>query len=232
MVANDGAPILPEDRPHIFERFYKADKAHTVGKGSGTGLGLSICQRIIQQHGQTIRLMPTEVGASFEFTLEAGIRPMSLLGSVAVADEKTKVVVWTNARHDYDYMSQKIDAFNTTNTSNIEIVYEVYTDNYKQVAELGFDTGNGPDVFNTGAGVWDLALAGQALPLNDFLTDADLAYFGGNKGIVESVNMFNGKILSLPMSISTPRLVYNKGIFEKAGIEKVQIGRASCRERV
>lgn len=78
VVTNDGAPILPEDRPHIFDRFYKADKAHTVGKGSGTGLGLSICQRIVQQHGQTIRLLPTETGAAFEFTLDAGNRPMPL----------------------------------------------------------------------------------------------------------------------------------------------------------
>ena len=78
MVANDGAPILPEDRPHIFERFYKADKAHTVGKGSGTGLGLSICQRILQQHGQSIRLLPSESGAAFVFTLEAATRMMPL----------------------------------------------------------------------------------------------------------------------------------------------------------
>jgi two-component system, NtrC family, sensor histidine kinase HupT/HoxJ len=49
-----------------------------VGKGAGTGLGLSICQRIIQQHGQTLRLLPTETGAAFEFTLEAGARPMPL----------------------------------------------------------------------------------------------------------------------------------------------------------
>lgn len=77
-VANDGAPILPEDRPYIFERFFKADKAHTVGKGSGTGLGLSICQRILQQHGQTIRLLPGEIGAAFEFTLEAATRAMPL----------------------------------------------------------------------------------------------------------------------------------------------------------
>jgi len=78
VVANDGALILQEDRPHIFERFYKADKAHTVGKGSGTGLGLSICQRIIQEHGQTIRLLPVETGAAFEFTLDVGSRPMPL----------------------------------------------------------------------------------------------------------------------------------------------------------
>lgn len=78
VVANDGPPILPEDRPHIFDRFYKADKAHTVGKGSGTGLGLSISQRIIQQHGQTIELLPSAVGAAFAFTLEAGNKPLSI----------------------------------------------------------------------------------------------------------------------------------------------------------
>lgn len=68
-VINDGAAILPEDQPHVFERFYKSDKAHTIGKDSGTGLGLSICKRIIEMHGQSIRLMPVPKGAGFEFTL-------------------------------------------------------------------------------------------------------------------------------------------------------------------
>ncbi len=68
-VINDGAAILPEDQPHVFERFYKSDKAHTIGKDSGTGLGLSICKRIIEMHGQSIRLMPMPKGAAFEFTL-------------------------------------------------------------------------------------------------------------------------------------------------------------------
>ena len=76
VVANDGPSISPEDRPHIFERFYKADKAHTVGKGSGTGLGLSISQRIIELHGQSISLLPSENGTAFAFTLEAA--PMHL----------------------------------------------------------------------------------------------------------------------------------------------------------
>jgi signal transduction histidine kinase len=69
-LADNGTGILPQDQPHIFERFYKADKAHTAGKG--TGLGLSICRRILEAHGQTIRLLPTERGAAFEFTLEKG----------------------------------------------------------------------------------------------------------------------------------------------------------------
>ncbi len=69
IVHDNGVGITAEDRPHIFERFYTADKAHTSGKG--TGLGLSICQRIIEMHGQRLELMDTgsEDGASFSFTL-------------------------------------------------------------------------------------------------------------------------------------------------------------------
>ena len=69
-ISDNGPGVLPQDQPHIFERFYKADKAHTAGKG--TGLGLSICRRILEAHGQMIRLLPTEKGAAFEFTLQKG----------------------------------------------------------------------------------------------------------------------------------------------------------------
>ena len=69
-VKDTGVGILPQDAPHIFDRFYKADKAHTVGKG--TGLGLAICARIMERHGQKIRLVSGEGGAEFEITLEKG----------------------------------------------------------------------------------------------------------------------------------------------------------------
>ncbi len=72
-VQNDGEPIAPEDRPHLFERFYKADKAHTSGKG--TGLGLSICKQIMDMHGQSIEVLPLDTGAGFRFTLAAAKRP-------------------------------------------------------------------------------------------------------------------------------------------------------------
>ena len=69
-VADNGIGILPEDRPKVFDRFFTADRAHTAGKG--TGLGLSICQRILEMHGQSIRLLDTAEGAAFAFTLPAG----------------------------------------------------------------------------------------------------------------------------------------------------------------
>lgn len=68
-IGDDGVGIPGEDLPHVFERFYKADKAHTSGKG--TGLGLSIAKSIVDQHGQTIGVTsaPGE-GTTFTFTLE------------------------------------------------------------------------------------------------------------------------------------------------------------------
>ena len=67
-VRDSGSGVAPEDRDKIFDRFFTADRAHTAGKG--TGLGLSICKRIMDMHGQSIRLLDTEEGAAFQFTLK------------------------------------------------------------------------------------------------------------------------------------------------------------------
>ena len=67
-VRDSGSGVAPEDREKIFDRFFTADRAHTAGKG--TGLGLSICKRIMDMHGQSIRLLDTDEGAAFQFTLE------------------------------------------------------------------------------------------------------------------------------------------------------------------
>ena len=72
-VWDNGKSIPEEDRDRVFERFFTSDRAHTSGKG--TGLGLSICQRILEMHGQEIRLLDTEEGAGFEFTLAAAKQP-------------------------------------------------------------------------------------------------------------------------------------------------------------
>ena len=53
-VVDTGEGIAPEDLPHIWDRFYKADKAHTPSEGSGTGLGLAIVKQIVDLHGGSI----------------------------------------------------------------------------------------------------------------------------------------------------------------------------------
>ena len=67
-VKDNGCGISKEDLPHIFDRFYKVDKAHTSGQG--TGLGLAIVKNIIEQHGQTVKAVSDENGTEFTFTLD------------------------------------------------------------------------------------------------------------------------------------------------------------------
>lgn len=69
VVQDNGPGIDPADQPHILERFYKADKAHTVGMG--TGLGLSICKNILQQHNSSIEMRSKSGETVFSFLLPA-----------------------------------------------------------------------------------------------------------------------------------------------------------------
>jgi len=70
-IQDSGQGIPEADIPHVFDRFYKVEKAHTPSTQSGTGLGLSIVKRIIDQHNQTITLKSTKgKGSTFTFTLK------------------------------------------------------------------------------------------------------------------------------------------------------------------
>lgn len=56
---NTGKPIPAEDIPHLFERFYRSDKART--SGSGYGLGLSICKNLATLHNADISVSSDEL---------------------------------------------------------------------------------------------------------------------------------------------------------------------------
>lgn len=68
-VKDNGPGIPPESLPHLFERFYRVDKARTPNRG-GAGLGLSIVHQIVESHDGKIKVESrVDHGTTFHITL-------------------------------------------------------------------------------------------------------------------------------------------------------------------
>ena len=70
-VSDSGVGISPEDLPHIFDRFYRADKSRSRAEGR-SGLGLAICKAIVEAHGGSIEVTSNlAIGSTFTVRLPA-----------------------------------------------------------------------------------------------------------------------------------------------------------------
>lgn len=77
-VEDEGIGISAEELPHIFERFYRTDKARQT-QSSGTGLGLAIVKEIVDLHGGVV-IVTSEPGRGSTFTICLPIRRSALAG--------------------------------------------------------------------------------------------------------------------------------------------------------
>lgn len=67
-VSDNGSGISPEAQPHLFERFYRVDKARARASG-GSGLGLAIVQAIVLAHGGTVEPVKSAIGRGSVFAV-------------------------------------------------------------------------------------------------------------------------------------------------------------------
>ncbi len=67
-VSDNGPGIAPDELPHVFERFYRAQHGRQQRSG-GTGLGLAICKAFIEAHRGVIWAESSVQGTTFSFSL-------------------------------------------------------------------------------------------------------------------------------------------------------------------
>ena len=91
-IEDTGSGIKPEDLPYVFERFYKADKAHNE---KGTGLGLSIAKALADQLNMSVFVRSTRgQGSCFSLAVQFAAQVMQSdehMKEVFDADEKDTV---------------------------------------------------------------------------------------------------------------------------------------------
>ncbi|SUA83303.1 family 1 extracellular solute-binding protein [Paenibacillus macerans] len=126
---------------------------------------------------------------------------------------------WTDDRHDQEYIKELINKFNETNGDNIQVELTVMSENYTQSVDIAFSSNQAPDVLRLkSANTSEFVKKGYLAPIDDYLTDDMKTEFGSL--LIDNVNRFDGKVYSLANTGLTMRLVYNKDLFAKAGIEK------------
>jgi signal transduction histidine kinase len=86
MVADSGIGIGAEDLPHLFVRFFRADKSRSRAEGR-SGLGLAISKAIVDVHGGRIEVT-SQLGGGTTFTVRLPTQPSDGKASFSPLGEK------------------------------------------------------------------------------------------------------------------------------------------------
>ena len=130
------------------------------------------------------------------------------------------ITYWTFNAHDKDLMTEVIDEFNLTKGKElgVEINYIIKSDMSSTMIDLGYASGQAPDLFET-CDLNKLANNGSIIAYDDLPGGEEyIKQFDGM--LRESVNQIDGKTYTVirKYGTTTRALLYNKDMFKEAGI--------------
>ena len=84
VVKDTGVGITPEELPHVFDRFWRADSVRSPSMG-GAGLGLSIARWIVERHHGSIEVH-SETGKGSQFLTRLPLKPSPQLSEEKIVE--------------------------------------------------------------------------------------------------------------------------------------------------
>lgn len=144
----------------------------------------------------------------------------------ASSGDKTVLEVWTEDRHDMEYVQSMVDKYNAENTDNIEIKLTIVTEDYANMLSLAYSGGTAPDIIGTSNSVTLNLFAdtGILYPLNDYIAQ-DEEFQKVNEPyehMYEGLNVKDGNTYFVySVMRSGVRVEYNKDLLEKSGFSEI-----------
>jgi len=133
------------------------------------------------------------------------------------AQEEVQIKFWTHYTDDIAFTKKKVEDFNAEYAGKIQVELNHVSDDYNNVLLLALQNGDGPDIYADGIELQQLVDMNYAAPLNDLMSD-EMAERVSTMLQVGN-NWIGGNWYSLPFRGYNFRLVWNKDLFEAAGLD-------------
>jgi len=132
--------------------------------------------------------------------------------------EVKTVHIWSLNSHSKGIMNELVSTYNSTigKEKGINIVYEVKENNFNQTLDLAIASNQAPEIFNQ-TGIQQQAENGVIAAIEDMPGGSNFLE-KYHDYLIKNFNTYNGKNYSVPYSITTMGLAYNKEMFKRKGI--------------
>lgn len=153
-----------------------------------------------------------------------------MLSSDKGKGDKVTINFWSHYSVEADYQKQLIEEFNKSN-DKVEINLNMVTDQYSDMLYMSMTSNDAPDIFTImGPSMTKKVVQmGWAAPLDEYMDDEFKSQY--IDGIwIKNNNVIQDKTYMIPDQMATFRMVYNKDLFKKAGIENPPTTFAELRE--